>query len=102
MVYGDSIITDREIPLYHGWNMIGYSTDSEDTHSVIEAFGASLPTMVTVYKQSSPGSSDMYAITNLEDDTVMERSSGYWVYNEGADMLWVVSAQGTFVRTELL
>ncbi len=71
------------IPLYAGWNLVGYPTLT-DTVTVGSAFFGTMADRVQVCDQSEP-----YHLKEIDGVYIMQPGEGYWVHVP-ADTVWVV------------
>jgi hypothetical protein len=82
IVSGD-LPTSTSIPLYTGWNLVGYpSLVERDIATALVGTGYDLP--VEGYNATAP-----YHISPLADTYMMKPGEGYWVHVP-ADTVWVV------------
>lgn len=75
--------TYTEIPLYAGWNFVGYPT--ETTETVANALWGTGADRVEVYDGMAP-----YRIKEVGATYVMKPGEGYWVHVP-ADSVWIVN-----------
>jgi parallel beta-helix repeat protein len=82
-VRGDRFASPLSIPLYAGWNLVGFpSLTPRSISAALAGTGYDLP--VEGFNASAP-----YHITALADTYMMQPGEGYWVHVP-ADTVWVV------------
>ena len=76
--------SSTSIPLYAGWNLVGYPSLVEK--SISEALvGTGYDKPVEGYNASAP-----YRISQLADTYLMKPGEGYWIHVP-ADTAWIVN-----------
>ena len=73
----------QSIPLYSGWNLVGYPSLCTNT-TVANAFLGTGADRVEVFDPSAP-----YLIRVVESDHIMMPGSGYWV-RVPTDTVWII------------
>ncbi|MCK4757712.1 MAG: FG-GAP repeat protein [Thermoplasmata archaeon] len=81
-IYGD-VPTSTIIPLYAGWNLVGYPTLNDST-PIWSAFWGTGADRVQIFDPAEP-----YLIKEIDPSYVMQPGEGYWVHVP-ADTVWVV------------
>lgn len=78
-----NIPTSTDIPLYAGWNLVGYPTLC-NTKVVADAFSGTSVDKVEVFDPAEP-----YKIKNASPTYLMKPGEGYWVHVP-SDTTWIV------------
>jgi TolB protein len=84
LVFTGAPETSTSIPLYAGWNLVGYPT-LNDTMCVGDALWGTSADSVEGFDRGAP-----YRISELAPTYVMKPGEGYWVHVP-ADTMWVIN-----------